>query len=265
MKLTVLGCGSPASPRAANRYPPGYLVEFRGHKLLFECSEGIRFRLEQAGHAYTEIQDVAISHAHPDHYALIHFLQPALCPGIRNEFKNDSLNIYCPKQVAEDFPKLWGAHLPEMAGRGELDFPKLNFVVLPSSLGPTEIGGAKLTAARVYHGFGKVDALAFRLETPEGVFAYSGDTGECPGIREVCRDADLFACECSSRVGDFQNARSYGHLSPHLAGDIAKKAGVKTLVLVHYTGIDSDEVVLQDCRSSGYSGDLILAKDFMVV
>jgi ribonuclease BN (tRNA processing enzyme) len=69
MKLTILGSGTDASqlPGIPNRFPPGFLVEWDNEKILFECSEGIRFRLEQIGIDYASIRHLAISHSHPDH------------------------------------------------------------------------------------------------------------------------------------------------------------------------------------------------------
>ncbi|MFY9457380.1 MAG: MBL fold metallo-hydrolase [Candidatus Spechtbacterales bacterium] len=126
------------------------------------------------------------------------------------------------------------------------------------------IDDSKLVAYSVYHGFGKVDALGFRLETPEGTFAYSGDTGVCEELSALAYEADIFVCEASARVGDYKASVEYGHLTPRFAGEIAKKSDVKKLVLFHHTGLDSDEAMLEDCRLSGYKGELVIPKDFQI-
>jgi ribonuclease Z len=132
--------------------------------------------------------------------------------------------------------------------------------------GSTEqIGNAKLKAFSVYHGNGKVDALAFRLETTAGKFAYSGDTGDCEGIRTACQDADIFVCEASARINDTTYHLNYGHLTPQQAGEIAKQGGVKKLILVHYQGFDSDEDMIKEVEATGFKGEVQVGKDFQTV
>ena len=130
MKLTILGSGTCASqlPNIPNRYPPAFLLEFGLEKILFDCSEGIRFRLEQAGYDYADIHHIAISHSHPDHFALVHYIQSVLNKSNwgGERFKNKELIIYCPDQIARDFPAYWNIHLPEFEGR-YYPFPKLTF------------------------------------------------------------------------------------------------------------------------------------------
>jgi ribonuclease BN (tRNA processing enzyme) len=125
-----------------------------------------------------------------------------------------------------------------------------------------KIDNGLLKSFRAYHGHGKVDALAFRLETPEGIFAYSGDTGDCEGLRNASQWADIFVCEASARIGDDNNSTTYGHLTPCQAGEVAKIGGVKKLILEHHTGLDSDEEILKEVKSSGFIGEIILGKDF---
>jgi ribonuclease BN (tRNA processing enzyme) len=121
---------------------------------------------------------------------------------------------------------------------------------------------SELLSFPVYHGFGKVNALAFRLVLASGrVVAYSGDTGTCPGLIQAAKDADLFICEASAPLGNDAMATGYGHLNPRQAGEVAKVCGVKKLVLTHYSGRDPDEAMLVDCRLSGFEGEIVIAKD----
>lgn len=279
MKITVLGSGTCASnlPGVPARYPPGFLVEASSEKILFDCSEGIRFRLEQAGYDPAAIAHIAISHAHADHFVLAPFLQSVYCSRKWTGRPTDTpVNLYVPDQIARDFPGYWNAHLPGVQEKA-FPWPKLNFHSL-SKGERINIGGAVLEAFPAYHSFGEIEALAFRLELPPespslwqregrgefGVFAYSGDTGMCEGILNAARNADLFICEASARVGDETQTTGYGHLSPYGAGLIAREAGVKRLVLTHYQGFDSDKLMIEDCGRSGFTGEIAIAKDFQV-
>ena len=264
MKLTILGSGTCASqiPNVPNRYPPAFLVEFGQEKVLFDCSEGVRFRLEQAGFQYADIHHIAISHIHPDHFALVHFIQSVFCNGLWGGIMNTNITVYCPEEIKNAYPKLLSLQIPGLDHPGLVDFPKPKFIVAADRI--SKLGDSTITAKKVYHEFGLTDAIAFRLETPEGVFAYSGDTGDCSGIREACKDADIFVCEASARIGDETNPTGYGHLNPRLAGEIAMQGKVKKLILFHYTGLDDDQSIIEDCKKSGFDGELVIAKDFQI-
>ena len=262
MKLTILGSGTDASqiPGIPNRYPPGFLVEWDQEKVLFDCSEGVRFRLEKVGVDYASIRHLAISHSHPDHYALPQFLQSVWNKGLwgGKHFTDHDLHIYGPKELVADYKKLWHMYHPDFDN--VLPLPRLKFHEMSDSES-FEVSGAKLTAEKVHHGFGKLDAVGFRLEHGGSVFAYSGDTGECEGVGKIAQDADVFVCEASSKIGE-DNSREYGHLNPFQVGNIAKQARVKKLVLFHYSGLDPDDKIIAECRRSGYKGEIVIGKDF---
>lgn len=258
MKVTVLGSG--VSGRE-DRRPPGFLVEFGAEKVLFECSEGIRFALNEIDCDYSDLKHFVLSHGHPDHFAFTHLVHSIYNHRQhQNRPKNPELNLYWPDSVADGFSTNWDYY---MAGFKEkqLRWSKLNFYRMTTT---REVRQKNFVfkSFPVYHSFGQIEALAFRLETAEGLFVYSGDTGLCQGVFEAAKGADLFVCEASARVGERQAfGKGYGHLSPFEAGQVAKQANVKKLILFHYTGFDSDEKILSDCRESGFAGEVIIGKD----
>ena len=267
MQLIVLGSGTSGSniKGIPNRYPPAFLVQWNNETLLFDCSEGVRFRLEKMGICYADLRHIAMSHAHPDHNALVNYIHSVAFRNYVLGHKGLDLNIYAPEQIVRDFPMVWKGYVPDDFAREEDIWPVLKFHALPNQSMPSmQIGSGKLEAFEVFHGSGKCDALAYRLDTPEGVFAYSGDTGDCAGIRAACSGADIFVCEASAKIGSFESALAYGHLTPYQAGDIAKAGNVSKLILFHYTGLEKEEQILADCRASGYDGDLVCCQDFDV-
>lgn len=268
MKLTVLGSGTCGSqmPGVVNRMPPAFVVQSQTQTIMFDCSEAVRFRLEKAGFNYVDINHICISHAHPDHYAFVHFLQSIGCINSWLGPHNERIDIYAPRHITENFDALWALYVPDDPERKNRIWPALHFHAMSKpDKQEHEIGEHNLKSFSVYHGHGKVDACAFRLEAEGKIFVYSGDTGECEGIRQCAQGADLFLCEASARIHDVENPHTYGHLTPKLAGDIALKAGVKHLVFFHYTGLNSDDEMIADCRKSGYEGVLTIAKDFDVL
>jgi len=266
MKIIILGAGVAASsyPEVINKNPPGYLIDMDGELILFECSEGIRHRIEKAGYNYSDINHLVISHSHPDHCALVQYVQSLFCNGLwgGEEYNCRELNIYCPGHIANNFQTAWNFYNPDLGGE-YFASPNLNFFNMTKLLGVLLAikSPCSLYREKVYHGFGRSDALAFRLETDSGIFAYSGDTGECPGIRKIAKNADIFLCECSAKSGTENMISDYGHLTPFLAGDIARTSNVRVLILTHYTGLESEIAIMDNCRSSGFTGDIIIAHD----
>ena len=115
MKLTILGaCAGACVPGTAteNLYPPAFLVEWDDQKVLFDCSEGVRFRLEKAGHPLETIHHIAISHSHADHYVLLPLLLGMKLKGVWTDGRcqNNEVNIYCPDKIVNEFPSLFGEH-----------------------------------------------------------------------------------------------------------------------------------------------------------
>ena len=57
------------------------------------------------------------------------------------------------------------------------------------------------------------------------------------------------------------NKATIGFTNPRQAGEAAKRAGAKKLVLTHYSGRDADGAMLEDVRRSGFEGEIVIAKD----
>lgn len=270
MKVTILGAGVGGShyldKKDVNQYPPAFLVTWGNQKMLFDCSQGVQNRLEKMGNDYSDIHHIAISHSHPDHCAPIHFIQSVYLKGLwgGERFKNKELTFYGPGHLINNFMTLWNIYNPNLKD-SFLPWPKITLVPMSSTSQIYTIDSGKLSAKKVYHGFGKCDAVSYRLETPEGTIAYSGDTGDCDGIRQVAQNADLFICEASARVGDTKFKTEYGHLDPYTVGYIAKNANVKKLLLFHYTNLDSDNAMITEVKRSGYNGEVIAGKDFQTI
>jgi ribonuclease BN (tRNA processing enzyme) len=271
MKITILGAGGAASHylpgKKTNMYPPAFLIQWgAGEKILFECSQAADIRLEMAGVDYASIHHIAISHPHPDHCVPIPFIMAVFTKGLwgGEQFKNNGLTFYGPDHLIKNIPALWNVYLADKEGKYP-EWPKLALIPMSREKKKLKVGTGFLSAKPVYHSFGKADALAYRLETPEGIVAYSGDTGDCTGIREIAKDADVFICEANARIGDFKDAQVYGHLNPYVVGDIAKRANVKKVILFHYIGYDSDVEMINEVKRAGFTGEVIPGKDLQKI
>ncbi|MBL8030158.1 MAG: MBL fold metallo-hydrolase [Candidatus Doudnabacteria bacterium] len=273
MKLSVLGCGAPVShlPNVNTQSPSAYILEWgHGGKLLLECSTGIQDRLKKKGFDIAEIQHIFLSHIHTDHVGGFPSLYQDLWLNTLWEKSDErrlkassTRTIYCSRQTSTNLLKILRLLMPESKGR-LYPYPELNFVDIQNKA-RLELNGAKLTTVPTFHGSGMVRSLAIRVENYEGVFVYSGDTGICQGIEDICRGADLFLCEACAITDAEMRAR--GHLTPKQAGLLAKNGGVKKLVLTHLAAprLHDLEPVIQEALSSGFAGKIQIAQDGDVI
>lgn len=265
MRLVALGTGTctTAPPGQRQRLPPLFALDVAREGeapswILFECSEGARWRLLDAGIDPRMIEHVAVSHPHPDHAALPQFVQSRACEMIFGDGTRASrLNVYLPPLSAATLPSLWSWHQPEDRGEPSSRVG-LRAVPTPDGWSREIADGVTLRAFKVTHG--QSPAVAFRVEARGRVFAYSGDSAPCEGLSRAAEGADLFVCEAASRVG-VDLTKRYGHCNPHQAASVARDARAKTLWLTHYSGHDTADAMLSDARSAGFAGVLHIAGD----
>lgn len=281
MKIHVLGAGTCMNdlpvPGTQNQFPPGFFIRWGDgplEHLMLECAEGVRFRLPQMGIPLESVRKIAISHAHPDHFALLHYLHSvSVRPMFAGEsFRVPELEIYAPASIIDHWPKLWAAQFEEIPDKPDLGTTKILWRrFTPQKVGKVPMscadafGGAILQSRSVSHGFGRVDALGFRLEVCGKTLAYSGDTAPCTSLTLLAAGADLFICEAAARIGEGVVGKNYGHLTPFDAGATALAADAKHLLLFHHAGRDTDQAILADCRNSGYRGRVSLARDLTTI
>lgn len=262
MKVTILGSGIAASDLPdgrEERFPPAVLIDLGTTLVLFDCGEGARFRIRQAGYRYTDVEHIALTQPHPDHCAVTHFLQSVHVHGVYWGNKCEDLNLYAPAQVRNSWYQQWNFALPERANQ-DYEFPKLHWYIMRDGE-ECEFNGAKLISFCGYHGWGMVETLIYRLEHDGRVVAYVGDTGPTEGILSAARATDLFICEASEPIDARNSNNGYGHLTPRQAGEYATEAAAQKLVLTHYPGLNTDKEMVKAARSSGYHGEIVIAKD----
>ena len=80
---------------------------------------------------------------------------------------------------------------------------------------------------------------------PSRSYAYCSDTRPCPEICGYLKDVDLLYHEATFAESEKERAKITHHSTAREAAEIAKKAGVKRLLLGHYSSRYEDETVLQ--------------------
>jgi len=72
----------------------------------------------------------------------------------------------------------------------------------------------------------------YRFEINSKVITFCTDTGCCDAVLKLGKDADVLITECALKSG--QTNPEWPHLNPEIAAQMAKDAGAKQLVLMHF-------------------------------
>jgi ribonuclease Z len=111
-------------------------------------------------------------------------------------------------------------------------------------------------ASPVHH---MIPNIGLRIEFKQAhrSIAYSCDTEPCDEVIRLSEGVDVLIHEATGE--------SVGHSSASQAGEIARKAEVGSLLLIHYpTGKYADGDLIAQARTA-FPGEVALAKDFMVL
>jgi ribonuclease BN (tRNA processing enzyme) len=226
MKLTVLGnCGPYPKPGGACS---GYLIDSKDTKILLECGNGVLSRLQKFCNP-SDIDAIILSHLHSDHISDVLVLKYAI--GIRKLRENKDFSI--PLYTATD-------------DKAVLDMLNYNdaFNIIPIKDGmKINIKNLEIEFKRMTH---PVESYGVKIKDENKVFVYSADTSYNEGLIEFAENADFFLCEAGVLEEDRKDDTP--HLSAMQAGEVAKKANVKRLVLTHFWPEYKLEKIMNEAR-----------------
>lgn len=244
MRLTVLGA-SPACQNPGGACS-GYLVEQEGTALVLDCGSGVFSRLQ--GYVAPEaVRAIVISHMHADH--TLDLIQYRYYLFFARQF-----DAALPRPALY-LPPGGHARLLELSRFQDPspDFYAETFVVHEYdpdallSVGPLRIGFVPVV--HIPHTY------AMRIEGA-GTLAFSADSGPCEGLARVAHGSDLFLCECANLEGS-----SYPlHLTPRQAGEAARAAGTRRLLLTHRWWGYGIEVAIAEAATL-FEGPVDLARE----
>jgi len=246
MELIILGSGTGVP--SLKRGSPGLLIKACEQSILMDSGSGTLAKMLRAGVTYKEVDAVLYSHIHPDHCA---DLVPLIfaCKYHEDPRTRDLL-ILGGRGFRDYFEKLRGVY-------GNWIEPEtFRIHIQEVAADEAEIGGLQITTLPIEH---TPESVGYRVTSSTGrTVVYSGDTDYCPNIVELARGADLVILECSFPEGQ----KVKGHLTPTLAGRIAREAGCTRLVLTHlYPPCDQSDI-RGDCQAV-FPGEVLLAEDMM--
>lgn len=235
--MTLLGTGSPLP--SPDRAGPATLVRAGDANILVDCGRGVVMRLAAAGLVPAGLSAVLLTHLHSDHITDLNDIVTShwlMAPTGR------TLPVFGPPGAV----RVVDAVLEMLAldqdyrirHHADLDQPPAvdTIEVEPG----TEISVAGVTV-KVYETDHRPVAptVGYRLERGGRAVALAGDTVPCPGLDEMCRDADIYVQTVirADLVRAIPNPRLQDiidyHSTVEQAGQTAARAGVGTLVLTH--------------------------------
>jgi len=96
--------------------------------------------------------------------------------------------------------------------------------------------GFRVLSTPVKHGAPSI-GLRVEFDAPgeRGVVVYSSDTSPCASLIALARGADVLIHEATFLHDEAARAASDGHTTGYQAGEVARQAGVKRLILCHFS------------------------------
>ena len=249
MEVAVIGSGTGVP--SLRRGSPGTVIRVGSSTLLLDSGSGTLERMLQGKIDFREVNYLLYSHFHPDHTAdLVPFLFASNYGS--DEKRTGELKVIGPKGLQQFYEGLKAVY-------GRWIEPQTYTLTL-MEIEEEEIAFPDFSLQGFYLVHGE-SSVGFRVRSRDGkTVAYSGDTDFCPNLIRLGRNVDLLILECS-----FPDGRKVeGHLTPTLAGRVAREAGCKRLLLTHlYPPCDDEDMVT--VVKDQFSGEVTLAEDLMKI
>ncbi|MFZ2024889.1 MAG: ribonuclease Z [Microgenomates group bacterium] len=212
MTITFLGANAWFDTETGNT--PSILIDSEKAYIVLDAGNGI-YKLDRYIKDTEKPIYLFISHLHMDHISGLHLL---------NKFH---------------FPQGMSLVVPEVFA------PALTIVFQPPYMAPPDKLNLKVTVVPIHEGENSVPLafsafkmfhssmdFGYRFTLENKVIAYSGDTGICDNELPLAHEADVLIYECSNEPGHPQSP--WGHMNPTEAATVAKNAGAKQLLLMHF-------------------------------
>ncbi|MFF5309677.1 ribonuclease Z [Streptomyces massasporeus] len=292
-ELVVLGTASQVPTRHRNHN--GYLLRWDGEGILFDPGEGTQRQMLRAGVAAHDLNRICVTHFHGDHsLGLAGVIQRINLDRVPHE-----ITAHYPRSGQRFFDRLrYATAYRETVGITEapvsadgplartggytLQARKLSHPVESYGYRIVEPDGRRMLPERLAaHGVKGPDVGRIQREGSLGGvsledvsevrrgqrFAFVMDTRLCDGVYALAEGCDLLVIESTFLDEDEELAVEHGHLTAGQAARVARDAGVRHLVLTHFSQRYTDRggEFERQARAAGYDGELTVAHDLLRV
>lgn len=280
-EVVLTGTGVP-HPRPG-RAGAGTLVRCGDLALQFDAGRSTVMRLMEAGTPPHALSAVFLTHLHSDHVvglpdlAMTRWLtQHTTSSGPLVVVATEGMTARYVRRMLEPYDDdmdLRAAHV----GHPPIEVALRPFHVpdSPRVVWTSDDGRVRVLAVGVHHE-PVPDAVAYRVETPDGAVVISGDTRVCAEVEGICAGADIVvheACRKSAMAEliagtAFETIFSY-HADTVELGAMAARTGVPHVVLTHLipppdTPGEADGF-RQDLLDGGYTGRVTVGDDLTAI
>ena len=246
MKLTMLG--SSASYAGPGQACTGMLVESGATRVVMDLGNGTLANLAKVTDP-SGVAGIFISHAHPDHFLDLYALQALV------RFAPDGplapLRLFCPGGLFERMGAL-------LSDAGRRDLAEAFEVRTLEAGAPVTFDGMTVTPRPVDH---IADTFALVVEADGARLCYTSDTRFGDAVLAAAAGADVVVAECTL-------PEAYAGRAPHLtareAGELASRAGARTLVLTHMWPTVPREELVQGARET-FGGEVLAASELLTI
>jgi ribonuclease BN (tRNA processing enzyme) len=214
MKVSIVGCGDAFG--SGGRSNTCFRVDSGGQTILADFGASALVAWSRLGFDTADIDAIAISHLHGDHFGGLPFLLLHL------EYvatRTSPLTIAGPPGIRSRLEALCEAMFPGMTAIA-WRFPLAVIEVNPGD--STRIGGFEVRTVQVVHPSG-APATGLRISDGSRTFAYSGDTAWTEALIGLADGADLFMVECYSAAPGAPHHIDWPTLSQNLSRFMAKR------------------------------------------
>ena len=285
-------------PLRLERSEPSTLLIVDGRLYLIDCGIGTMRRMLRAGIKSEQVRTIFFTHLHADH-------DLGLADVMANDFFRQSvtgraelIHIYGPPQTKELVDAAF--HFITIGFRPfeNLPAPTSGGFASPFVVHEVDRDGVifqddkiRVTAAENSHYAlmppkrrAHFKSYSYRIETPDGLIVFTGDTGPSDAVARLARGADVLVAEANSRdqqdierVTASMAARNHWsseqaqrfrahfeieHLDTDKVGQLAVKARVKAVVLYHYVPKDNaDQAAYVSGVRKSFSGPVFAPDD----
>ncbi|MEU2619914.1 ribonuclease Z [Streptomyces sp. NPDC007157] len=291
-ELVVLGTASQVPTRHRNHN--GYLLRWDGEGILFDPGEGTQRQMLRAGVAAHDLDRICVTHFHGDHSLGL----AGVIQRINLDKVPHPVTAHYPKSGRRFFDRLrYATAYRETVGITEAPVDADGDLAVTSSY---TLQARKLSHPVESYGYRLVEPdgrrmlpdrlAAYGIKGPDigrlqrdGVlgdvtldqvsevrrgqrFAFVMDTRLCDGVHALAEGCDMLVIESTFLDEDAELAAEHGHLTAGQAAAVARDAGVRHLVLTHFSQRYSEpEEFERQARAAGYQGELTVAYDLLRV
>ncbi|CAM5436454.1 ribonuclease Z [Streptomyces avidinii] len=291
-EFVVLGTASQVPTRQRNHN--GYLLRWDGEGILFDPGEGTQRQMLRAGVAAHDINRICVTHFHGDHSLGL----AGVIQRINLDRVPHPVTAHYPASGQKFFDRLrYATAYRETVPLAEepvaedgvlaradsyvLDAVRLSHPVESFGYRVTEPDGRRIRPELLaLHGIkgpdvgriqreGSLDGVTLEEVSeprPGQRFAFVMDTRLCEGVLALAEGCDMLVIESTFLDEDLRLATDHGHLTAGQAARVARDAGVRHLVLTHFSQRYGDPAEFErQARAAGFEGGLTIAADLVRV